>query len=105
MMDYDWFDYSVPTAAEYRGRFRVFVAFEDGTGAEIDLSHVRQMGGVFEPLHDEREFAKLRFDPGLGTIVWPNGADIAPETLYHLAKGRRLPEESPAADPPASSER
>jgi hypothetical protein len=38
--------------------------------------------GVFSPLKAPDRFAELRVDPDLGTICWPNGADIAPEALY-----------------------
>jgi len=38
--------------------------------------------GVFKDLLDKRKFKKFQVDPELGTICWPNGADIAPETLY-----------------------
>jgi uncharacterized protein DUF2442 len=38
--------------------------------------------GVFEPLRDADFFAKVELDEELGTIVWPNGADLAPETLH-----------------------
>jgi hypothetical protein len=41
--------------------------------------------GVFAPLADPQYFAKVRLDEELGTIVWPNGADIAPDTLHRLA--------------------
>jgi hypothetical protein len=48
---------------------------------EIDLEK-ELWGPVFEPLKDVAEFAKVRFDPEADTIVWPNGADLAPEFLY-----------------------
>ncbi len=40
------------------------------------------------PMHDPTEFAKLRVDHDAGTIVWPNEADFAPETLYLLPDER-----------------
>ncbi len=59
----------------------VWLRFEDGTEGEVDLrSSLR--GPIFEPLRDVEYFKQVRVDPELGTIVWPNGADIAPETLY-----------------------
>ncbi len=44
-----------------------------------------EYGGVFEPLKDPAYFARLRADAEAGTIVWPNDADVAPETLYARA--------------------
>ena len=64
------------------------VRFEDGVAAEVDLSHLLDYGGVFEPLRDVEYFRKLRVEPEAGTIVWPNKADIAPETLYAHARRR-----------------
>ena len=66
----------------------VFVSFADGLAADVDLSYLLDYGGVFEPLHDPAYFARLRADSEAGTIVWPNGADIAPETLYAHAHRR-----------------
>ena len=41
-------------------------------------------GPVFEPLLREDFFAQVSLDPTCGTVVWPNGADFAPEALYEL---------------------
>jgi hypothetical protein len=66
--------------------YTVHVCFEDGTVADVDLSYLLDYGPIFEPLHDLDSFRQLRADPEAGTIVWPNGADIAPETLYAHAQ-------------------
>jgi hypothetical protein len=68
--------------------YLVHVRFEDGLAAEVDLSYLLDYGGVFEPLREEEFFRRLRVDTGAGTIVWPNQADIAPETLYAHAQRR-----------------
>jgi hypothetical protein len=59
----------------------VWVKFEDGTSGEVDLSGSLR-GPVFEPLQNIDYFKQVSVDSEIGTIVWPNGADIAPETLY-----------------------
>jgi hypothetical protein len=66
--------------------YEVRVRFDDGLSARVDLSYLLEYGGVFEPLHDLEYFRQLRADPDAGTIVWPNDADIAPETLYLRAQ-------------------
>jgi Protein of unknown function (DUF2442) len=66
----------------------VNVRFEDGLTADVDLSYLLDYGGVFEPLRDLEFFRQLRADADAGTIVWPNEADIAPETLYAHARRR-----------------
>jgi hypothetical protein len=76
------------TEAKPVGGYTISVRFEDGTAGEVDLSYLLEYGGVFEPLGDPDFFRQLRADPDVGTIVWPNDADIAPETLYARAKGR-----------------
>ncbi len=69
--------------------YGVHVVFEDGTVGDVDLSYLPARGGVFAPLQDEKYFRRLRAGAEAGTIVWPNDADIAPETLYAHARGRQ----------------
>lgn len=66
----------------------VRVRFEDGTSGEVDLSYLLEYGGVFDSLRDPDYFCQLNADVEAGTIVWPGGEDIAPETLYAHAQGR-----------------
>lgn len=68
------------TTIEHRGGFVFYVAFDDGAAADVDLSEFVDIGPIFEPLKDESYFKQARVEGG--TIAWPNGADIAPETLY-----------------------
>jgi len=74
--------------AEVRYGCVVHVRFEDGITADVDLAYLLDYGGVFEPLRDPEYFRLLRVDRDAGTIVWPNDADIAPETLYAAAQQR-----------------
>jgi hypothetical protein len=71
------------TAAKYVGDYRVWLQFNDGTSGEADLSPAFR-GPIFEPLKDKTVFSEVRFDPDADTIVWPNGADLAPEYLKDL---------------------
>jgi hypothetical protein len=67
-------------AIEYRHQHVYHIAFDDGLEADVDLSEYIGKGPIFEPLREE-SFFRMAFVEG-GTIAWPNGADIAPETLY-----------------------
>ena len=68
--------------AEYRSEFRIHVTFQDGVESTIDFASWLE-GPVFEPLKERAYFQRFFIDGG--TIAWPNGADIAPETLYERA--------------------
>src|SRR5688500_1041123 len=71
-------------AATGRGDHRIEVLFSDGRKGVVVLSASLTVP-MFEPLRDQAAFAQITVDPGLQTIVWPNGADFAPEYLYFLA--------------------
>eukprot|EP01031_Cornospumella_fuschlensis_P023409 gene23409-28405_t len=51
---------------------------------------IKRYSGVFLPLKDDAYFAQVRVDPELGTITWPNGADVCPDVLYSFASGRPI---------------
>lgn len=72
------------TGVEVVADHRLHLDFEDGVQGEIDFS-TRNWRGVFEPLRDPGYFGRVRVDPDMGTVVWPNGADFAPETLHRWA--------------------
>lgn len=73
--------------AEHRGGFRVHVLFNDASENTIDFEPWLD-GPIFEPLRDPAFFRRFFVDGG--TLIWPNGADIAPETLYEVP-GRQWP--------------
>ncbi|HWF43204.1 MAG TPA: DUF2442 domain-containing protein [Candidatus Kapabacteria bacterium] len=66
---------------KYISGYKLELTFKDGLQGIIDLED-ELWGEVFEPLKDIEEFKKVRVDSELDTIVWPTGADLAPEFLY-----------------------
>jgi hypothetical protein len=78
--------------------FRVRLEFTNGTAREVDLA-VYLRGPVFEPIRSNPVvFRSVRVDPELGTIVWPNGADIDPDVLYRGLKPAWMEEETAKTD-------
>jgi hypothetical protein len=69
--------------AKICGHYQLRLKFADGIQKTVDVTNLLK-GPIFEPLKDPEEFAKGKLDNVCGTVVWPNGADIAPETLYSL---------------------
>ena len=62
--------------------FVVRLGFTDGTSREVDLDAYMR-GPIFQSLRDDQgAFRRVRVDEELGTIVWPNGADIDPDVLH-----------------------
>jgi hypothetical protein len=85
--------------AEVSGPHLLDLTFKDGTRKQVDLLPLLE-GPVFQPLQDPAFFARAVLDLLAGTVVWPNGADIAPEALYRLPAvtksrgGRRSPNQT-----------
>lgn len=75
---------------EPRAGYRVWLQFQDGVEGEVDLEPLLSFQGVFAPLRDPAYFARVRVNPDLGTICWPNGADWDPLVLYSLVTRRPI---------------
>lgn len=67
--------------ARYVAGHIVWLRFRDGTVGEIDLASALQ-GPIFEPLRDPTVFRQFEIHPDFHTLVWENGADLAPEFLH-----------------------
>jgi hypothetical protein len=59
------------------------LTFNDGITKQVNVLPLLD-GPIFEPLRDPTDFARMTLDPLCGTVVWPNGADFAPEALHEL---------------------
>jgi len=75
----------------YKSEYVYRIRFDDGVSGDVNFAPHLAKGPVFEALRDRALFSKARIDGG--TIAWPNGADVAPETLYEMI--RKLKRTSP----------
>ena len=69
------------TDAKYIKDYTVYLSFSDGSDGEVDLEPELE-GEIFQPLKDISYFKDFSLNQELHTVVWPNGADFAPEFLY-----------------------
>ena len=76
------------TEARYLHDYVIWLRFNNGTEGEVDLEPELE-GEVFGSLKDVEQFKKFRVDSEVETIVWDNGADLAPEFLYQQIKVAR----------------
>jgi hypothetical protein len=67
--------------------YKLHLRFEDGAEGVVDLAPHLGFRGVFEPLNNLAYFRQVRVDSDLGTVVWPNGADLDPDVLYLQVTG------------------
>lgn len=72
------------------GGHRLYLRFEDGVAGALDFAGRIRFEGVFAPLEDPAVFGQVKVDPELGTIVWPNGADLDPDVLYAALSGTAI---------------
>lgn len=58
------------------------VLFDDGVVRDVHYIPGEATGSLVSPLDDPEYFARVRVDTDGGTVVWPNGLDLAPEVLH-----------------------
>ncbi len=75
--------------------YELELLFEDGTNGIVNVADIVEFTGVFAPLKNKTYFDQVRVNPDIGTICWPNEADIDPDVLYALITGEPLPDFSP----------
>ncbi len=68
------------------GPYTLRIRFSDGVERTINFEPVLY-GYYYSPLRDLDFFNQVRVDPEVGTLVWPNGADFDPATLYNWHQG------------------
>ena len=70
------------TAVEPKERFKLWLEFNTGERKLVDIEQYLR-GPIFRPVReDPGYFNQVEVDDELGTIVWPNGADMDPDVLY-----------------------
>ncbi len=75
------------TQVQAKPGYRLWLQFNNGASGEVCLFD-ELWGDVFEPLKDEAMFLTARHDEASGTVVWANGADLAPEFLLALVQAQ-----------------
>ncbi len=71
---------------------RLRITFDDGVEGTVNVRDLVQFTGVFEPLQDPPFFAQVKLNSELGTVCWPNDADLDSDVLYATITGTRIPE-------------
>ncbi|MBI5396276.1 MAG: DUF2442 domain-containing protein [Verrucomicrobia bacterium] len=66
---------------EQTGRYALRIRFDDGVCRTVDFEPVLH-GEIYGPLRDPAEFARVKLDPEVRTLVWPSGADFDPVILH-----------------------
>ena len=84
------------TKVECLADYRLRLCFEDGVEGIVDIAELVAFTGVFAPLKDKAYFRQVRVEADIGTICWPNGADLDPDVLYAAVTGEAIDIVEPA---------
>ena len=75
--------------AKYQEGFKIWLSFNTGESGVVDLTGLLHTYKAATPLLDKIEFQKFYLDEW-PTLAWPCGFDLAPESLYERATGKRV---------------
>ena len=78
-------------AVRYLEGYKLEIDFENGKRGIVDFHGYIKKGGVFNRFSDMEYFKQVQINKELGVLCWPDGVDVAPETLYSEATGEPLP--------------
>ncbi len=84
------------TEVQALDNYHLQLRFEDGVEGVVDIGGLIRFTGVFAPLKDQDYFTQVSVNPELGTICWPNNADIDPDVLYARITGETIQVNDPA---------
>lgn len=79
------------TDVKFLDGFRLHLTFEDDVEGTVNIKEIVDFTGIFSPLADPEYFAQVTVNPELGTICWPNHADLDPDVLYSIVTDCPLP--------------
>jgi len=71
--------------------YRLALRFNDGVEGVVDVAELVHFEGVFAPLRNREKFLEVSVNTEIGTICWPNGADLDPDVLYARITGQPIP--------------
>ena len=78
-------------SVECLGGYRLRLTFGTGEVGTVDIQDLVPFDGVFAPLKDSDYFRTVAVNQDIGSISWPNGADLCPDVLYSSAFNIPLP--------------
>lgn len=79
-------------AVQPKDNYTLHIVFEDGVNGDLPISELIEFSGIFAPLQQPEFFAQVKVHLELGTIYWPNDADLDPDVLYsHLSPDSEKP--------------
>jgi len=84
------------TAVTVREHGVLEITFADGLTGVVEVLD-RMQGPVFASARTPHGFRGVKVDAETGTVVWPGGADLAPDTLYERVRTGVWPDANLAA--------